>query len=303
MSAISNNNTTNTPSVGSSPVWGQAGCGSVGYAYSAIIASMNALNEIVQANANQSETQSKVIATFAKAEAKAQIDGGQEQADATKSQAVGSIIAGACSIVGAAGAFISTYSDMKSVNENQTQQNKLNTLESSIGSNTEIELKNFSEETQVKPNTIQGALKNGNSQTLLQTVNGESDTDLTSAGKNVMPDTAGNSSTTDAKNTINDARATLRTASETLNARINRYSNLFQAIGNSGALATGIGSYVSASSQLSQAKQQAAATIDQNALSQANNMQQTFSSNLGKAYDEELQALGVLSTLQQASRV
>jgi len=303
MSAISNNNTTNTPSVGSSPVWGQAGCGSVGYAYSAIIASMNALNEIVQANATQSETQSQVIANYANAEAQAQIDGGQEQADATKSQAVGSIIAGACSIVGAAGAFISTYSDMQSLNENQTQQNKLNTLESSIGSNTEIQLTDFTEEPQVDPDPIQGALKSGNPQTLLETVNEASDEELKSAGNKVMPNDQVNSSTTDAKNTINDARTSLKTSSETLNARINRNSNLFQAIGNFGGLATGIGSYVSASSQLSQAKQQATATIDQNALSQANNMQQTFSSNLGKAYDEELQALGVLSTLQQASRV
>jgi hypothetical protein len=123
MSVTTNNNTTNTPSVGGGSVWGQAGCGAVGYSYGAIIDSMNALQQLVMLSCDQSLIQAKIGTALAQGNATAIEAGAEQSAEATREQGIASIVGGVSTIGCAAISFGQTYGLSSQADSLQNQNN------------------------------------------------------------------------------------------------------------------------------------------------------------------------------------
>lgn len=336
MSSVTNNNSsTNTPpfngQIPMSPTsWGQAGCGSVGYSYSAIIAVMNAMQELVTLNSQQAQTQATINGDLAQANANATIAAAQENAASITDQAIGSFVSGGTTIASVALAYGMSYSDQSNADTATAQQNNFegmqnalqNPSQTSLATDGDIEMQDMSNSRTIddltpaqkglydaltKPSATAANINDAYTAIAKQT-DANGDTISPAAAKaqvaEVMKQISTGQDVQTANTNLTQAISSSSSSAKMFTDKASMTNTRFTQVGQGlASIGSAIAQMQQASASYAAGQQQALAAVLQNAQQLDSNQLQTSVGNISKAYDQELTALQMLATLAQASQV
>jgi hypothetical protein len=306
-----------SPSSNSNPSWFGIGGGPQAISYAAIMEIMAMMNKIMDNYSKQAATQAKINQTMATAARDSTIASGEQQKNSLICEAVG---AGVSAVVSTAGMAYKKFSVDKGltgeVNANKTTKTNLDNLSKTFDNATPstCEVGKTGEDVlNSEKDTITTAKlhsKNG----LLEAANGLNPDSLDEKGNKISD----NAHTTKIKQAFThmsddertEFRAQLRSAQDensrdlnniyTSNQTRSQSVQMFESMANS--IATAATKGASAKFTTDAATHQGDATLQNSVAQQSASNTANVNGELGKAYDKEMQALQMLSTLSQANR-
>ena len=321
MSSVTNNNTENTPSFNgagapSAPSWGQAGCGSVGYSYAAIIEAMNALQSLVALSADQANLQAQIGADIAKNNAEAIIAQAQDTAWATRAQAIGQMAAGAAAIASVGMSCWQTGSDANEADNFTAQQKTFENLQTQLPQNPSGSpggsSSNSTNPTNDKPQdyvnwsdgqkTLYDTLTQPNAtpKQINDALKDLGTGDIETVAKSINTPAASQTANENLSKAVASCSNNARIYTDKVNTNTQKWNTIST---TAQSFSNGIASIFQADKQAEAGQEGANNAVLQNAQQINNNQLQTSISYIGKAYDAELTSLQMLATLAQASHV